>query len=438
MLKSIYDLKKNEYFVNIYGAGVRGKRLLDFFCLAGLKDRIKCFIVKSVGDNESEIDGIPVYSMDDERVDRLQAIIIISLADPEVRDAVFADLIKNGYHRVELLSGAFYEDYYYEQEKRLLSACDARIRIERFSYEEPGFCHILIPVNGEDVSRCYMWRFYYSMLRQEVLEGREYFTKNGLLEDFESCFGEYRLLSDELQQSDAAFGKAEDAVFKIYMTRCVVDRYEPKLEIPEWLIPIQVGAELTEKRFYPVTDNTGDQISNMNRDFSECTAIYWIWKNVHDADYVGLCHYSRFMDISGNDLPKIADMNIDIVLTTPMLVGSPIRDFFAPRYITSLDWTLMEEGVLRHFPEYKDTLEAYHRSCCYPGANITIMRKDIYDSYAEFIFTVMLEVAEYYRERDIVRNDRYAGYLVENLTALFAMHNKDKYKICFTDYLYVK
>lgn len=43
-------------------------------------------------------------------------------------------------------------------------------------------------------------------------------------------------------------------------------------------------------------DDSGDSISDRNPDFSEMTAIYWVWKNVADLDGVGFCHYRRYFD----------------------------------------------------------------------------------------------------------------------------------------------
>ena len=57
--------------------------------------------------------------------------------------------------------------------------------------------------------------------------------------------------------------------------------------------PLQVGRATHEDLGYP-GDDTGDNISALNCFYSELTGVYWIWKNVHDAEYVGLCHYRRF------------------------------------------------------------------------------------------------------------------------------------------------
>lgn len=50
-----------------------------------------------------------------------------------------------------------------------------------------------------------------------------------------------------------------------------------------------------------IGDNTGDNISSLNRDVNELTAIYWAWKNydkIGNPDYIGLMHYRRLFNLS--------------------------------------------------------------------------------------------------------------------------------------------
>ena len=59
-------------------------------------------------------------------------------------------------------------------------------------------------------------------------------------------------------------------------------------------VPLQVGSEEKEDLGY-LCDNTGENISALNCYYSELTGLYWIWKNDHETEYVGTCHYRRFL-----------------------------------------------------------------------------------------------------------------------------------------------
>ena len=67
-------------------------------------------------------------------------------------------------------------------------------------------------------------------------------------------------------------------------------------EVPEdpMYQPLHVGREGKADLGYP-GDNTGENISHLNCYYSELTGLYWLWKNCKDLDYVGTCHYRRFL-----------------------------------------------------------------------------------------------------------------------------------------------
>ena len=63
-------------------------------------------------------------------------------------------------------------------------------------------------------------------------------------------------------------------------------------------LPVQAGRALHTPLPY-AGDDSGENISARNRTFCELTALYWAWKNLSDADAVGLCHYRRYLAGTG-------------------------------------------------------------------------------------------------------------------------------------------
>lgn len=61
-------------------------------------------------------------------------------------------------------------------------------------------------------------------------------------------------------------------------------------------------------------DNTGDNISIKNPSCCELTAMYLVWKNLKDVDYIGLCHCRRYFNFDHDGFRNIiVENNIEYV-----------------------------------------------------------------------------------------------------------------------------
>ena len=73
-----------------------------------------------------------------------------------------------------------------------------------------------------------------------------------------------------------------------------------KLYCNSCIEPIQVGCANGGVDLGICRDDTGDNISEKNGGYCELTAQYWVWRNYlpshPELEYVGFCHYRRFMD----------------------------------------------------------------------------------------------------------------------------------------------
>ena len=65
------------------------------------------------------------------------------------------------------------------------------------------------------------------------------------------------------------------------------------------------------------------------------------------------------------------------------------------------------------------------------------MKRKYFDEACSLIFGVLEKIDAYYKERQLLRKDRYLGYLVENLLSIYVMHNASGLKIACTDMKFI-
>lgn len=254
-----------------------------------------------------------------------------------------------------------------------------------------------------------------------------------LQKEYENSWGKYSEV-DRLKATDETDQKFKDNC-TIYSIRSHFDHIDPTNKIPSYLTPLQAGAALTDKVLCECRDNIGeDNISDRNADFSECSAIYWAWKNgEQNKKYVGVCHYRRFMAASTADFVEQFDKGVDVVNVIPTLMYPTIYDFFNQGFLYTKDFELIDEAIDKLFPEYKDANEELKSSHWYLANNIFVMKKEWFDKMCEFVFGTILYVDDYYRAHGLIRGDRYAGYIFEYLYSVFVKKHALEMKIVYTN-----
>ncbi|HOO28909.1 MAG TPA: DUF4422 domain-containing protein, partial [Lachnospiraceae bacterium] len=199
-----------------------------------------------------------------------------------------------------------------------------------------------------------------------------------------------------------------------------------KFEVPpdDMYVPLQVGCADAKKLGY-LEDNTGDHISELNCYYSELTGIYWIWKNIKDIDYVGTCHYRRYLInrqeyfFGRQELEQLL-AEYDLITTKKVqLLNSYYNGFSANHNKAVLDET---GRVIREtYPEYYETfVRLVNGKETYFG-NIMICKKTLFDEYADWLFTIFFEVQ---KRVDLTAEDQYHkrvfGFISEFLLYVFA------------------
>ncbi len=231
-----------------------------------------------------------------------------------------------------------------------------------------------------------------------------------------------------------------DTRLKLYIVCCDADKplaEEPVHSVYEY--PIQAGTALTDKRICSINDmnDCSDNISSRNRRYSECTAMYWIYKHI-DTSYVGIEHYRRRLDISDSKYSSLMDDNVDIITTVPMIMkhaADPSRSLNIEEHYRlthyAADWDLFMDILKQHHPDDLDyACECFSEYPFHP-CNINVFRSEIYKEFCEWAFPLCDEFYRRSPEKTDVFQHRDVGYIMERLSHLFVMQMKRTGKSVF-------
>lgn len=217
------------------------------------------------------------------------------------------------------------------------------------------------------------------------------------------------------------------------------------------LFPIQVGAALSTVRFPDfLQDDIGYNISKKNRSYCELTAQYWAWKNI-DADYYGFFHYRRYLypDLNAKRpyriehkpsislLDKLGYSEFEkLILQYDMILPKGEDMYLAvdEHYSTAPfhhqeDLELTKQIIRRIYPELVPAMDEYlSGTICYFG-NIFIMRKQIFQDYCSWLFTILEEFDALSNTVRYTRQEqRVDGYLGERLLGIYYTGHKNEWR----------
>lgn len=185
--------------------------------------------------------------------------------------------------------------------------------------------------------------------------------------------------------------------------------------------PIHVGKAISSLDLGILGDDTGDNISHLNPYYCELTAQYWAWKNLHDVDYIGLCHYRRYFktEITEENIDEIMS-DCDIVLTRRITLRTNILHWYSSCLIP-------EDIALFHLymnKLYNNDLAVYHnyylkRNWINP-ANMFICAKDLFNDFCAWQFGILNDLFTIIPKSPYSRERRLMGYLGESLLPFYA------------------
>ncbi|NBH36777.1 DUF4422 domain-containing protein, partial [Clostridiaceae bacterium] len=214
----------------------------------------------------------------------------------------------------------------------------------------------------------------------------------------------------------------------IYTAKCHVDReLKEDLRRYSWEIPIQVGAALTGERICEVRDNTGDHISEKNREYCELTALYWIWKNT-SSQYAGLCHYRRHFELNEDLLDQLCKSKVDVAVTVPILNFPSVKEVYRQDHVKQ-DWEIMMEAIGILQPKYQKAAEEVEKGIYYYGYNMFFARKEIVDDYCSWLFPILAYCEGHCEKKEDPYQNRYIGFLAERLLTIYLKGHEGEYKV---------
>lgn len=216
--------------------------------------------------------------------------------------------------------------------------------------------------------------------------------------------------------------------------------------------PLICGSEKLEKTGKYLRDDTGDNISSLNRYYSELTGEYWAWKH-SKSDIIGFCHYRRWFvkNFTYKKLDKetiLSDLeDYDIILPRKNKLRFPFFKHVKnwnetnPEYGVKLeDYAKLKEFIKINFPEYYPSFKEYWVEKAVYSNNMFICNKELADEYFNWLFNVLdgfkneIDFSEYASS-----NQRIFGFMSENLLSIYVKHHKLKikeYPYYFTNHPY--
>ena len=192
-------------------------------------------------------------------------------------------------------------------------------------------------------------------------------------------------------------------------------------EMPEGesLVPIHVGKNLLDGM---IGDDTGDNISEKNPSYCEMTAHYWIWKNVRDCDYVGVCHYRRYfgIDITDKNITEVMENN-DVLLVEPSWHIDSVYAYFA-KFMGAENMTILWKVMKKLYPEYVRTLEQICDGVKFYPFNMLLCKKSMFDEYTEWMFSILGVCEKFVKPSPYTNGRRALAYMAELLTGVYFIH----------------
>ncbi len=219
-------------------------------------------------------------------------------------------------------------------------------------------------------------------------------------------------------------------------TMFVVTHLPLSYEMPVAYSSIKVGQNQFDANYI---DSVGDNISNLNPNFCELTALYWIWKNYSSLpdSVVGLGHYRRLLvnnsiwsvlfkiPVSMERAEYLLKEN-DLILPRKVPVFSGIYEHYKESHQIE-DLHLMIQALEEIHGLKTESIVDYLKNQKWAYLfNMLICKRSLLDRYCDWVFPVLFEI---HKRLDYSNRSKYqaraVGFLAERLFNIWVWINKD-------------
>lgn len=243
--------------------------------------------------------------------------------------------------------------------------------------------------------------------------------------------------------------------------KLLISHHKPNIIFQdEILTPIQLGKSLSDLNLGIIGDDTGENISKLNKKFCELTGIYWAWKNqdkLGNPDYIGFMHYRRHFYFKNYQAP-LKEFNYDSsylksINYSPEVLNNIMQDYdlvipniyklpctnykqfkeSKDHNIDDLDKAL--EILYKKSPELKSIAKKYLNNNKAYFCNMFIMKKEIFNQYCKWLFEILFELDSKIDYKNYSKNQQRAlGFVAERLSGIYFKYLIEKQNVKYKTY----
>jgi len=211
-------------------------------------------------------------------------------------------------------------------------------------------------------------------------------------------------------------------------------------KLPSYIKPLGLGDAKFPEHW--LTDKSGENISHLNKYFSEWTGLYWIWKNklqnVNDNDWVGHCHYRKLwlnnlyikkQKLSFQNLhSNLLNTNNPIFKNCDVIQAQPT--FLKKNTIFEQFENVHGKNILDDCIKFLNNEDGYKFKKYLNGNKLFVLamfiaKENIFKRYCENVFPFMHKCYDYCLKNNLCKgkNTRLPGHIIERYTAYWFMQN---------------